>query len=87
MILPLSEPVRGLDGTLMSEIPIPKDTVVLVGVLGSNLNTRTWGDDAWEWKPERWMAPLPETVTEAHIPGVYSNLCVLRHAWGREITC
>ena len=74
MILPLSEPVRGLDGTLMSEIPIPKDTVVLVGVLGSNLNTRTWGDDAWEWKPERWLAPLPEAVHNAHVPGVYSNL-------------
>ena len=74
MVLPLSEPVRGVDGTLMSEIPIPKDTVVLVGVLGSNMNRRTWGSDAWEWKPERWLSPLPEAVTEAHIPGVYSNL-------------
>ena len=33
MILPLSEPIRGLDGTLMAEIPVPKGTVVLVGVL------------------------------------------------------
>lgn len=74
MVLPLSEPIRGLDGTLMSEIPVPKDTVVLVGVLGSNTNKRTWGDDAWEWKPERWLSALPEAVTEAHIPGVYSNL-------------
>ncbi|KAI0754390.1 cytochrome P450 [Daedaleopsis nitida] len=74
MVLPLSEPVRGVDGTLMSEIPIPKGTVVLVGVLGSNMNKRTWGSDAWEWKPERWLSPLPEAVTEAHIPGVYSNL-------------
>ncbi|TBU46705.1 cytochrome P450 [Dichomitus squalens] len=74
MILPLSEPIRGLDGTLMTEIPVPKGTVVHVGVLGSNMNRRTWGEDAWEWKPERWLAPLPEAVAEAHIPGVYSNL-------------
>ncbi|KAI0355907.1 cytochrome P450 [Trametes cingulata] len=74
MILPLSEPIRGVDGTLISEIHVPKDTVVHVGVMGSNLNKKIWGDDAWEWKPERWLAPLPEAVTEAHIPGVYSNL-------------
>ena len=53
MVLPLSEPIRGLDGTLMSEIPVPKGTVIHVGVLGSNMNRRTWGEDACEWKPER----------------------------------
>ncbi len=74
MVLPLSDPIRGVDGTLMSEIPIPKGTVVLLGVLGSNMNKRTWGEDAWEWKPDRWLSSLPEAVTEAHIPGVYSNL-------------
>ncbi|KAI0763487.1 cytochrome P450 [Trametes elegans] len=74
MILPLSEPIRGVDGALMSEIPVPKDTVVQVGIMGSNMNKKIWGEDAWEWKPERWLAPLPEAVTEAHIPGVYSNL-------------
>ncbi len=33
-----------------------------------------WGDDAHEWKPERWLSPLPKAVEDAHIPGVYSNL-------------
>ena len=74
MILPLSEPIRGLDGTLMTEIPVPKGTVIHVGVLGSNMNRRTWGDDAWEWKPERWLAPVPKAVEDARIPGTYSNL-------------
>ena len=74
MVLPLSDPIRGLDGTLMSEIPVPKGTVIHVGVLGSNTNPRIWGDDAWEWKPERWLAPLPDAVVEAHIPGGYSHL-------------
>ncbi|KAH9941813.1 cytochrome P450 [Epithele typhae] len=74
MILPLAEPIRGLDGSIMTEIPVPKGTVVHVGILGSNLNKRTWGEDAWEWKPERWLSPLPEALSEAHIPGIYSNL-------------
>ncbi|KAI0327588.1 cytochrome P450 [Cubamyces sp. BRFM 1775] len=74
MILPLSQPIQGLDGSLMTEIPVPKGTVVHVGIMGSNMNKQLWGEDAWEWKPERWLAPLPETLSEAHIPGVYSNL-------------
>ncbi|EIW54984.1 cytochrome P450 [Trametes versicolor FP-101664 SS1] len=74
MILPLAEPLRGVDGALMSEIAVPKDTVVHVGIMGSNMNRKTWGADAWEWKPERWLAPQPDALVEAHIPGVYSNL-------------
>ena len=73
-MLPLSEPVRGLDGTMMSEVPIPKDTTVFVGVYSSNTRKALWGEDAYEWKPERWLHPLPEAVKEAHIPGVYSHL-------------
>ncbi|KAI0718774.1 cytochrome P450 [Cerioporus squamosus] len=74
VVLPLSQPVRGLDGKFMQEIPIPKDTTVVVGLLSSNQNKQIWGEDALEWKPERWLSPLPESVTEAKIPGVYSNL-------------
>jgi len=33
-----------------------------------------WGPDVYEWKPERWLNPLPESVTNARIPGVYSHL-------------
>ncbi len=77
-MLPLSTPVRGLDGKMLHEIPVPKDTTVVVGLLSSNQNKQIWGEDALEWKPERWLSPLPETVTEAKIPGVYSNLYVYR---------
>ena len=36
----------------------------------------TRGEDADEWKPERWLKPLPAVLEEARLPGVYSNLCV-----------
>ncbi|KZT65623.1 cytochrome P450 [Daedalea quercina L-15889] len=73
-VLPLSEPIYGADGTRMDEIPIAKGSEVLLGFLGCNTSTAIWGEDAHEWKPERWLSSLPSAVTDAHIPGVYSNL-------------
>lgn len=73
-ILPLSTPICGLDGTMMNEVFVPRGTTVFVGNLSSNINKSLWGDDAEEWKPERWLAPLPEALKEAHLPGVYANL-------------
>jgi cytochrome P450 len=63
-----------LDGREITEIPIPNNTNVIVGILASNQNPEIWGPDSYEWKPERWLTPLPESVSEAHIPGIYSNL-------------
>ncbi|RPD61500.1 cytochrome P450 [Lentinus tigrinus ALCF2SS1-6] len=74
MILPLSEPIRGVDGSMIREVPVPKDTMVALGLLSSNTNKAIWGEDALEWKPERWLSPLPTSVTEAKVPGIYSNL-------------
>lgn len=73
-VLPLSEPVRTLDGRLVSEIPVPKGTSIYVGIRACNRNQAIWGNDALEWKPECWLAPLPDAIGNAHIPGVYSNL-------------
>jgi len=63
-----------LDGQEISEIPIPSNTNVIVGTLAANRNPEIWGPDAYEWKPERWLKPLPETVPSAHMPGIYSHL-------------
>lgn len=78
VVLPLSSPIRGVDGKLMYNIPVPKGTDIFVAIKASNTNKAVWGIDALEWKPERWLSPLPRTVAEARIPGVYSNLCVAR---------
>ncbi|EKM49766.1 uncharacterized protein PHACADRAFT_214286 [Phanerochaete carnosa HHB-10118-sp] len=74
IIMPLSEPVQGLDGTSVSEIVVPKDTTVFISIRGCNRSTAIWGEDALEWKPERWLQPLPKTLGEAHVPGIYANL-------------
>ena len=76
MVLPLSKPITSTDGKLMSEIFVPKDTAIIISLLDCNCDPEIWGPDAGEWKPERWLSPLPETVTEAKVPGVYSNMSV-----------
>ena len=73
-VLPLMTPIKGLDGEEIREIPVPNGTKVTIGLMASNTNPKLWGADADEWKPERWLSPLPEEVTAAHLPGVYSNL-------------
>jgi len=74
MILPLSKPVKGVDGRERAEVFVPKGTNVIVSAFGANCNPELWGPDAYEWKPERWLSTVPESVIEAHMPGVYSHL-------------
>ena len=72
--MPLSAPIEGVDGTQINEIFVPKNTSIIIGIRQCNRSKAIWGDDAAEWKPERWLAPLPETVTDARVPGIYANL-------------
>ncbi|KAJ3479659.1 hypothetical protein NLI96_g8906 [Meripilus lineatus] len=74
IVVPLLKPITGVNGQLIREIPVQKDTPVIVGLRACNRSEAIWGPDAKEWKPERWLAPLPGSVAEAHVPGVYSNL-------------
>ncbi|KLO16891.1 cytochrome P450 [Schizopora paradoxa] len=75
--VPLLHPVLAIDGkTLITEIHVKAGTTIQVAMSESNLNTKTWGPDAREFKIERWLEPLPNTVTSAGIPGIFSNLCV-----------
>jgi cytochrome P450 len=60
----------------MNEILIPNNTNVMISIYAANRNPEIWGPDSYDWKPERWLNPLPEAVTGARIPGVYSNLYV-----------
>lgn len=72
--MPLSEPIQGADGLELAEIMVPKGTTIVVGIRGSNTNKAIWGDDALEWKPERWLGSQPQSLLDAKIPGVYTNL-------------
>ena len=73
-VLPLHEPIRGKDGAHLREIPVPKGTTVVINLGACNTNPAFWGPDALEWRPERWLVPLPRALEDARIPGVYSNM-------------
>ena len=74
IVVPLSRPVRGCDGRDITEIFIPRGTTILTNIQASNADKVLWGDDAMEWKPERWLTPLPAPLEDARIPGVYAHL-------------
>lgn len=76
IVLPLGTPIRGRDGKLMDNIFVPNNTMVMVGVIASNRNPALWGPDCDEWKPERWLSPLPDALKDTRLPGIYSNLYV-----------
>ncbi|TFK26011.1 cytochrome P450 [Coprinopsis marcescibilis] len=73
-ILPLERPLKCLDGKEVTELAVPRGTNIALSILASNRDPLIWGPDANEWKPERWLAPLPKTVTDSRNPGIYSHL-------------
>ncbi|KAJ1308817.1 hypothetical protein OPQ81_004505 [Rhizoctonia solani] len=74
-ILPLRTPT-GVDteGRSATALAVPAGTLVMVGLRAANRDPATWGPDAHEWNPYRWLEPLPAGVADARIPGVYSNM-------------
>ncbi|KAF8813584.1 cytochrome P450 [Phlegmacium glaucopus] len=71
--VPTSFPVHRRDGTVIMDksfVHVPKGSFVHVAVEGFNLDKGIWGNDAWEFQPDRWDH-LPDGVSE--LPGLFSN--------------
>ncbi|KAF8200874.1 cytochrome P450 [Pholiota molesta] len=70
--IPTSSPIHGRDGnpTQKTTVSVPKGSFVHVAVEGFNLDKSFWGDDAWEFQPDRWDH-LPESASQ--LPGLFSN--------------
>jgi len=71
-ILPLWQPIQTKDGRMITEIPCPKGTVIWVGISTANTSKNIWGQDAREWKPDRWLTSDP--VAKAKLPGVFASM-------------
>lgn len=63
-------------GEKIRTLPVRNNQTVLIGITALNREKKLWGTDADEWRPERWLESLPETLLEAKVPGVYSHLYV-----------
>lgn len=82
--LPLQRPVTTTSGKIVSEIHVPKGTVIRICLSEMNLSEETWGEDARQWRPERWLEEIPKSVADAKLPGVVPNSMVF---WGGNRAC
>ncbi|GAB1525918.1 hypothetical protein RhiTH_009084 [Rhizoctonia solani] len=74
-ILPLQYPIKSKDGKkTVTNIHVPKGTHIYLSIGSANRDKKTWGEDAEKFNPSRWLQPLPLSVGESKIPGVFSNL-------------
>ncbi|KAF4577163.1 hypothetical protein EYR36_005150 [Pleurotus pulmonarius] len=68
--IPLSQPVTDVNGDVHHSIRIRKGQNVMIPISAVNLYKPIWGEDAEEFKPDRWLSP-PQASSA--IPGVWSN--------------
>ncbi|KAJ8093037.1 hypothetical protein PM082_020518 [Marasmius tenuissimus] len=64
-IIPLGEPVGGRD-----YVEISKGQVIFINILALNRSKKVWGEDAREFKPERWLNGSVDTS----LPGVWGSM-------------
>ncbi|VDB89999.1 unnamed protein product [Peniophora sp. CBMAI 1063] len=83
IVVPLSKPIIGVDGNLIESLFLPKGLDFFVHVAGSNTNPEIWGPDAQVWRPERWLEPTPDSVTDAHLPAVFGKGVMTFYGGGR----
>ncbi|KAF8497510.1 cytochrome P450 [Russula emetica] len=70
-VVPLSEPFIDRHGVKRHELRVREGDMIVIPILAIHRLKSLWGEDADEFKPERWEA-IPEAVKA--IPGVFGNL-------------
>jgi len=70
-VLPLFEPIKTKSGTLITDLPVPEGTNLVLSFAAYNRNKKIWGNDADVFRPERW---LEEKERVGPNVGGYSNL-------------
>ncbi|EPT01442.1 hypothetical protein FOMPIDRAFT_1120520 [Fomitopsis schrenkii] len=70
-IIPLSKPYVDVYGRLHDYVQVDKGCMVQIPMLAVNRSKAIWGEDALEFRPERW-AMVPEAAQK--VPGTWSNM-------------
>ncbi|KAJ6568241.1 cytochrome P450 [Mycena vulgaris] len=77
-ILPLSKPIQTASGTLIDKLPIRKGAELTTSILYTNLSKTIWGEDAAEFKPERWLNDMEGVPASAkEYPGYHHTMTFL----------
>ncbi|KAF8065386.1 cytochrome P450 [Lyophyllum atratum] len=70
-VLPLNTPITDRKGVIHDALNIRKGQIILIPVFAVNCDKSIWGEDALEFRPERWEK-IPEAA--GNIPGVWGNM-------------
>ncbi|KAI0643925.1 cytochrome P450 [Trametes meyenii] len=70
-VVPLSAPFTARDGTQHDTVRIAAGDKIVIPIATMNRSKALWGDDAHEFRPERWAHP-PDAISS--IPGVWGHL-------------
>jgi len=70
-VIPLAFPITTKSGERVSSIPVKKGTIIDIAIHVYHRLPQVWGEDADEWKPERFLDT--ENVKQTSI-GLYGNL-------------
>ncbi|KAJ6456998.1 cytochrome P450 [Mycena vitilis] len=70
-VLPLSKPYIDTAGNAHDSLLIPKGQIIHMPILAVNTDPEIWGEDAAEFRPERWEK-VPAAASG--IPSVWANL-------------
>ncbi|SCV68130.1 BQ2448_251 [Microbotryum intermedium] len=72
--IPLGTPVKATNGKMISSVEVKKGQILVVSIAAINTNPAVFGDDAEEFKPERWLVKEGEQGWITGNTGVYSNM-------------
>ncbi|KAJ7288741.1 cytochrome P450 [Mycena rebaudengoi] len=70
-VLPLGRPHTDIHGKMHNSLPIRKGQVIHIPILDVNTDESIWGEDAAEFKPERWEH-VPDAASA--VPSVWAHL-------------
>ncbi|OSD00673.1 cytochrome P450 [Trametes coccinea BRFM310] len=69
--IPLDKPFTDRRGQVHDHIKVAKDDPIVIPIKSMNRLKSIWGEDSYEFRPERWESP-PEPTSS--IPGVWAHL-------------
>ncbi|THG97108.1 hypothetical protein EW026_g4830 [Hermanssonia centrifuga] len=70
-VIPLSKPVYGKSGEMISEIPVTAGQNIMISICAYNRLPDVWGNDANEWNPMRFVDASEEKQVKV---GILANL-------------
>ncbi|KAG8722654.1 hypothetical protein FRC09_005904 [Ceratobasidium sp. 395] len=75
-VIPVGQSYKDRYGVTQNEIRIQKWDTLRISILAINRAKDVWGEDAWEFRPERWDNP---PLMTKEMPGVFGNLMTFIH--------